>query len=174
MADFEQAFQYVMNNEDRGLTGRVTPEPKGGKARFGINSVAHPEADTDGFYEMPNDQALTYAQQICKYDYWQPIGGYDLADQTIANKFLDLAFNMSPKQATKLIQAAVNASRPLKQQIAVDGLAGAMTVAAINAADPVKLLASTRAQATEFYKHLAQNNPVLAPSLSGWLNRLNS
>src|SRR4051812_43024513 len=90
MTNFELAFDYVMKSEDSALSGVVTKEPEimgldpdissptYGKpividrplARFGINSHAHPEALAAGFYTMPHDEALAYAERVYKHGYW--------------------------------------------------------------------------------------------------------
>jgi hypothetical protein len=43
MTDFLTSFNYTMDSEDHSRSGIVTPESLGGRARFGLNSVAHPK-----------------------------------------------------------------------------------------------------------------------------------
>jgi hypothetical protein len=70
-----------------------------------------------------------------------------------------------------LLQSAVNACGG---QCAVDGVLGPISIAQINALDPVKLLAEFKALAEQRYQQIAANNAQLAGDLTGWLARLNS
>src|SRR6185312_10015440 len=112
MASPEIAFKLTMLNEDRTLSGRITPDPARGDdkalARFGVNSAAHPKAVTDGLYRknpdgtpwMPNGTAYLYAADVFKYEYFSKIGGYQIKDQSIANKYVDIAFEAGVGEAT--------------------------------------------------------------------------
>lgn len=186
MADFKQAFTYVMQHEDPKLAGMVLKDPTKtdptAVARFGVNSERHPELVADGFFEvglmgptMPRDRALQIAEDTFKYEYFQHIGGYALVDQSIANKFADLAFNEGTLQATKLVQRAV--AEVLQHQrpaIADDGIPGARTIAAINACEPERLLPAIKDEAKKFYRLVAQEHPQFAKDLEGWLTRVDS
>ena len=166
MADFNAALSYLMDDEDRQRSGAVVPDPaandKTAKARFGINSAAHPEAVADGFYEMPKASALLYASNIYKLSYWVPIGGYQIICQDIANKFLSLAVNEGTHQATKIVQRALNqlfapvVKGPLP--LTVDGTCGPQTVAAINKANPEELLPAIKSYACQFLQDAAFRN----------------
>lgn len=169
MADFETACVHLLKIEDPELKGEVVPEPKGGKARFGINSIAHPELLAKGFYEMPHDQALQVAEDTYKYEYWNPIMGYQIADQDVANKFLDLAVNCGISPATKIVQRAINTVR--RVLITVDGVVGSRTIASLNAADVLLLLPAIRAQQKRHYLEIVSADPELEPYLNGWLTR---
>ena len=107
MANFEPAFDYMIKNEDYNLVGKVTTEPNGGKARFGINSVFHPEAIHDGFYEMPTDQALDYAKKIFERDYWDGRGFDKIGSQQLATKLFDMAVNMGNGGEVGVLQEAL-------------------------------------------------------------------
>lgn len=175
MAAFEFAFDAMMRHEDSTLSGIITDEPNGGRARFGINSVAHPEVWGAGFFTMERCDALAYAAAFYKREFFEPIGGFQITDQSIANKFFDLAVNEGITQSTKIVQRAVN--RVLfngAPNLMVDGKPGMHTIDAINLAMPGALLQSIKDYAVQFYKDLAASNPKFAPYLSGWLARANS
>lgn len=70
MATYDPAFDYMIRNEDYSLSGVITPEPGGAKARLGINSAANPQAIVDGFYEMPLNDAIAYAKALYQKNYW--------------------------------------------------------------------------------------------------------
>jgi lysozyme family protein len=173
VADVQAAFMNTMSWEDPQLEGKVVPDPTkadpSAVSRFGVNSAAHPQAVRDGFYEMSRDAALQYAEDVYKYDYFQPVNGYGIVSQIIANKFADLAFNESPRQATLIVQRALKfADRN------IDGVVGTFTLAAINAADPNVLLVSIKAKAKDFYVEVVSKNPEKAADLPEWLRRVNA
>ena len=171
MANFNTAFMVVMRNEDPDLSGVVTPEPHGGKARFGINSLAHPEAVREGFYEMTNTEAWIYAEDIFKYDYWSKVWGYDIKDQNIANKFVDLAFNLAAAPATKIIQRAINSLHTVLV-LTVDGQVGPLTMTALNFENPELLMAAIKIYGTQYYKDILAAHPEFQKYYHGWIVRL--
>ena len=69
------------------------------------------------------------------------------------------------------LQSAVNACGG---QCASDGVVGPITIAQINALDPVKLLVEYKDLAAQRYTQIAADNAQLAGDLTGWLARLNS
>lgn len=177
MGDFRQACDFVLHNEDPEMTGKVVPDPTSDDpkavARFGVNSARHPEAVREGFFEMKTAAALQYAEDVFKYDYFNRIGGYQIVNQSIANKFADLAFNEGPEEATKIVQRAVNilllaGERPLD----VDGKTGPHTMVLINGLVPAQLLSAVKMEATAFYKLIASRDPAKEKYLAGWLRRV--
>lgn len=101
---FPIAFSYMLENEDPDSTGEVTDEPNGGKARFGINSIFHPEAVKAGFYEMEQDQGLRYAKGIYLKVYWNGRGFATIANQQVATKLFDTAVNMGNGGELEVLQ----------------------------------------------------------------------
>jgi lysozyme family protein len=177
-SQLEPAFLFIMGNEDQGLTGKVVTDSNGGRVRYGINSLANPEALAGGFYSMPNAQALQFAQGIFQNEYWNSMAGDALATgQIVVSKLADLVFNAGPRQGVKLIQRAVNSFRTANL-LKVDGICGAGTVAAINTflddTDVEALYAGILEQGKVFYQELATENPVeFTPELeAAWLKRL--
>jgi lysozyme family protein len=177
MAEFHKAADFVLKNEDPTLEGKVTPDPTRDDpkavARFGVNSAKHPEAVTDGFFEMGHDAALQYAEDIFKYDYFNIVRGYAIVDQGIANKLCDLAFNCGAIEATKIVQRALNSILiHLVPVLDVDGLPGARTIGTINACEPERLLPAIKSYAKDFYTSLAAREPWHEKDLQGWLKRV--
>lgn len=176
-ADMGKAWAFVLSNEDTTPpSGKVVSEPNGAMARLGINSHWHPEALGDGFYTMPLEQALLYAQKLFQYDYWNMILGYQIGSQVIASKWSDLCFNASPKESTTIVQRAANAVWPA-QPITVDGIAGAWTMARVNmiiAEIEEEFYDAIIAQGKTFYGELLAKHPdKFSPELEAeWLKRL--
>lgn len=179
MALFEPALTATLKHEDPQLSGIITKDPSrdhpDAVARFGINSGAWPKALTEGFYTMDRDAALIWASNFYKYNFFSPIGGYQITDQSIANKYFDMAVNQGIPQATKIVQRAVNnLLTPLQIGLAVDGKAGQHTINGINMSMPSALLGAIREQAKDFYVELVAANSKLRPDLDGWLKRAES
>lgn len=177
--DVAKTWAFVLSNEDyTPPRGEVTHEPNGGMARLGINSIAHPEALARGFFTMPLDQALQFAQDIFQYDYWNCMAGSALqTGQIVVSKFADLVFNAGPKQGVRIVQRAVNSFRTANL-LKADGICGAGTVAAINTflddADVEALYSGILEHGKVFYQELATDNPAeFTPELeASWINRL--
>lgn len=180
MADFDTAFNYMMDNEDRQRSGVVTSDPTADDpkaiARFGINSAAHPEAVAEGFYNLPSAQALLWAEGLYKCYYWLPIKGYKIICQDIANKYFDLGVNEGCAEATKIIQRASNQVLKLYVSgylpVTVDGICGPETLTALNQANPEELLPAIKAFATQFYKDVAFREKWPTRQLSALLSRV--
>jgi lysozyme family protein len=163
MADYNVAFSFMMDDEDWKRSGVVTDEPNGGKARFGINSLAHPEVPP-AFYQADPESALEYAKSFYFTDYWTQISGTLILDQDVANKYLDLAVNLGVTQITKIVQRAAG--------VTDDGVLGPQTLRAINTSVADVLLSDIRAGAAKFYQELCDSDPEKYQNdIKGWLAR---
>lgn len=172
MADFSKAYLATMAFEDARSSGAVTSEPDGARARFGINSLAHPYLP-ETFWTGPADEAKEIAAQIEKNGYWSPLRLDEVVDQNIANKLFDMAVNMGVGEATTLAQRAVN-NVPSYQPhflLQVDGVFGSKTLRTINALAPDQLLTALRDASAAFYRQLVLTHPDRAPWLNGYLKR---
>lgn len=167
MANFFDALAFVLRNEDPHLSGIVTND-SGGRTRFGIAERSHPELG-DEFYFGPAEEALATARSIYRSEYWEPICGDSVADQTVAAKLFDMAVNMGVRQAVALCQSAVNALATMR--LAEDGVFGPRTLEAVNRADGTALLARLREVSAAFYLHIATIRPEAQEYLRGWLAR---
>lgn len=86
----DRAINTVLQNEDRGLTGKVTND-SGGVTKFGISSHSFPGLDVANL-------SLADAKTIFKNDYWDPIGG-DGLPAALQVTALDAAVNQGVKNA---------------------------------------------------------------------------
>lgn len=89
-----------------------------------------------------------------------------IESQDVASKVFDLAVNMGPQQAHKLLQRAVRATG---RKVDDDGVLGPVTLAAVNEARPDTLLAAFRSEAAGFYRVLVARKPDQERFLAGWL-----
>lgn len=153
-----------MSHEDPGLTGKVTVD-SGCVTRWGISQRAYPDLDIKNL-------TLDQAAAICRRDYFEPVLGFQIADQRIASKLLDMAFNMGRKEAVLLLQSALNTNcQPRSALLKEDGVMGPGTLEAVNAADTSLLLIGLVDCARYHYRHIAQARPDEARYLNGWLAR---
>ncbi len=164
MSSFDLAFDYMIRNEDYNLTGIVTPEPGGGKARLGINSFANPQALTDGFYDLPLNDAIAYAKTLYQKNYWDSHGFDAVNNQQIATKLFDVAVNMG------------NGAEHIEVALAVRSAVGPTAVnilTALNTTDPNVFLADLVEVLKEHYHAIYNANPSkYSPNtLIGWLAR---
>jgi hypothetical protein len=188
MAQFEPAFNFGMDHEDPKREGKITRDPSRDHpdafARFGLNSGWHPDLVQKGYFQfapdatprMPNDQALLLAADVYKQEYWEGVHGYQIADQSIANKIYDIALTDGVKEAVAIVQRACN--RALGgvfgfTPLAIDGAMGLQTITAINACSPVNLMPMIKACAIEYYRACAVANPQQGKNLPGWIRRVN-
>ena len=163
MADFEPAVTITLQHEGGFYHNQATGEivNHGITLKFVQTSGYQPDAD-EAFI-----QNLTTAEASAIYQtyFWSRYSLGSIDDQSLANKAFDLTVNMGPA-ALKLLQSAVNC--------AADGVLGPISIAQINARDPVELLAEYKELAAQRYQQIAADNPQLAGDLTGWLSRLNS
>lgn len=168
MADFLTACTYMLQNEDSQLSGEVITDNDGGTTRLGLDSNANPELLTNGFYTVPVTQAIPMAQAVYQAKYWSEIWGDQLISQRVASKFLDMAVNENPPQATKLLQRAAFGTAYGPQ---IDGVMGIKTLHAINDDNEDALLTSVVVWSKWFVHQVVLNKPADAKFLDGWLIR---
>lgn len=166
MADVLIAAAYVLKNEDRRRTGKVTTD-EGGKTRFGVAQKFHPQLD-EAFYTMPVDQAYEMAREIYANEYAAPIKLKLFASQPVANKVLDLAVNAGNTAAAEILQTAIVAAGTI---IVVDKKIGPATVAALNSCDQGKIMDQLIVLSEAFYRKVALRNASPAYELASWLAR---
>jgi lysozyme family protein len=164
VADFQPAVAITLQNEGGFFHNPVTGEivNHGITLKFVRSSGYQPDANEDFIRNL----GIAEACAIYRTYFWDRchIGAID--DQSLANRVFDLTVNMGPP-ALQLLQSAAG-------QCAVDGVLGPISIARINALDPVKLLAEYKKLAAQRYTRIAADNAQLAGDLAGWLARLNS
>ena len=155
---YDLAMALVLKNEGGYVNN---PSDKGGETKYGISKRAYPDLDIKNLTKE-------YAMSLYKRDYWEKFPYYEIKDDKVAIKIFDLSVNMGLQQAIKLLQRAISACGfPLVD----DGIAGKLTLAAINKPNPNTLLDSLRWEAANYYQGLANKNPSQKVFLKGWLNR---
>ena len=163
MAEFDPAYNYMIQNEVRGygtpnaIYYSNHPSDPGGETAWGITiAVARKALYSAPMKAMREDEAKT----IYFRNYWR-FGGVN--DQRVASKLFDMAVNMGVSRAVRIVQGLVGAS--------VDGSWGPKTEAAVNAANPDELLPALADACAEFYNGIVRAKPDQSVFLKGWLRR---
>ncbi len=175
MADFNKAIPYILENEGGYI---VHPSDPGGATNFGISlrflRAIGLDIDQDGDIDADDIKSLNgeNSSEIYKKYFWEAAGYKDLDNQAIATKVFDLAVNMGPSRANKILQKSANIVLR-NNKLVVDGIIGSQTIQAINLINS-KLLEDLICQAAaQYYSELANKNPKLRIFLTGWLKRAN-
>ena len=138
--NFDQAFDILLKHEG-GFSDH--PADPGGKTRFGITEAVAREVGYRGdMRELP----LDLAKRIYKDRYWDAVRAEELPE-AIRYAVFDAAVNSGPRQAARWLQRAVG--------VKDDGIIGPVTLAAVRAADPERLLRRMLAQRLRFMTGLS-------------------
>jgi lysozyme family protein len=167
MADFEKAYQFMIPNEvirygdPRCIFYSNDPDDKGGATAWGVTEeVARKHGYTGDMIDFTEAQS----REVYREDYWKYDG---ITDQRVASKLFDMAVNMGPERAHKIIQMIVFPLNPERR----DGVFGPKTLAAVNAHDPHELVAELAKSCGTFYRGLVAKEMKNQKFLTGWLRR---
>src|SRR5438270_12221747 len=106
MANFDQAYAYLMSFEDAGMAGKVTKDA-GGRTRFGIAERFHGYLTSTGFFDkMPREEAIMLAKSTYEHGEWAAMQGESIVSQELANKMLSLAVNLGTRMVVRWAQEA--------------------------------------------------------------------
>ncbi len=149
------------------------PADPGGATNLGITLATFQRYAQSLLGEAPTLEALRaltpeQAGAIYKQEYWDKLDGDQIASQPLAEILFDFYVNAGT-EAVLLLQ------RILRQlgatDLALDGEMGPATLAALQAADQAQVYALYRQGRIDYYERLAQERPVDAKFLQGWLAR---
>ncbi len=158
---FDQAFAIVVGEEGGYTADPADPgnwtggAPRRGVCRgtrWGISAAAYPELDIRGL-------GLADAQAIYRRDYWDRVSG-DALPAPLALLVFDAAVNNGVSRALRWLQAAAG--------VAMDGIAGPATLAAVRARPVQALCAEVQAQRLMYMAAL----PTWPHFGLGWARRL--
>lgn len=172
MANYDQAFQLVLNNEG----GYVNdPDDPGGETYKGIarkmNSKWPGWVNVDMAKQKPNfpgnlendAQLQDEIKTFYRINYWDKIKGDDLTSQEVADSIFDFGVNAGTGTSARLAQMVVDAT--------ADGVIGPNSVAKINAFDPEFFLASFALAKIARYINIVKKNPSSKKYFYGWVKR---
>ncbi len=151
MSGFDTALDLILDLEGG---ERVTEDPAdpGGLTKWGISARAYPDLDIRNLSR--EDAAAIYRR-----DYWQPLG-CDEYPYATALMLFDTAVNQGPGTAARLAQSVAG--------VAVDGILGPKSRAAIAAAHPVAFTAGMAVARLDRYRHARAANRFFR----GWAARV--
>ncbi len=152
----------VLQREGGSYTDR--PADHGGPTKWGITQAslasyrgaAVTPAEVEGL--SADDARALYAEL-----YLHRPGFAGIADARLRGLVVDCGVLHGTGEAAKWLQAAA--------KVKGDGVLGAVSLAAINAADPARLYGATLAARLVFLGRLITRDPSQAPFAAGWLAR---
>jgi lysozyme family protein len=176
MADWNTAYNWMMNNEDSTRAFAQVPDPcPAGVAGpcyaiGGVNSGAWPgEYAAIAAADQTDRQPLV--QQFYENHFWDNWYAQLNSDE-LCKRVFDFAVNGGTGASVRCLQRAVNGLAAAgTAPIAEDGGWGPATVGAVNAADPAALVTAFQDARVAFYESLAAADPNKAKYLNGWTAR---
>ncbi|RMG56321.1 MAG: hypothetical protein D6717_06800 [Gammaproteobacteria bacterium] len=141
------------------------PADRGGATNYGITQQTL--AEFRGHPVTVNDvRALSEdeARSIYLQRYIQEPGFDQIADAPLLGLVVDCAVNHGPDRAARWLQEAAG--------VAVDGVVGPVTLAAVNGGDGKALYRKVLARRCRFYGALIARDPRQAAFAAGWAVRL--
>jgi len=159
MADFDTAFNWLMDSEDPERKFEPIPDV-GGKAIAGINSHSFPTAYARiAALSQPSRVASVYNFYLGYF--WTPSWFSQLTSNEVTKRVFDAAVNMGSSVAVKLLQ------RCLPLDVARDGIWGPDTIRAANRMPENALVEAFKKERREYYMSIPNNEKYL----KGWLAR---
>jgi lysozyme family protein len=174
MADFNSFFPTLLKHEGGFVDD---PDDPGGATNKGVTMGTFQQCarrllgiqpTLDNLRTLSDSQAGT----IYKALYWDKVHGDQIGLQPLANIVFDFQVNAGAN-ASRLLQTVLNA-QGVQPQLAVDGVIGAGTLAALKQANATAIYAAYKTGRRDYYTNLVKKNPKLGKFLKGWLARVES
>ena len=149
---FPQIFEYLMNIE--GVYSN-DPDDPGGETRWGISSVAFPDA---------NIRTREDAKEFYRINFWEKYKCDQIKSIILAAEIFVAVVNVNAVKVIGYLQTACN---NLGASLEVDGLIGPKTISFLNSFKHPKAIVS--GLEGEMYKHYVEQGKK--KYISGWLIR---
>jgi lysozyme family protein len=121
-----------------------------------------------GFYQTNRDEALAIAEEVYSNEYIPHLDLAQINRTAVAIAILSFAVVEGAGRAVLILQRVLVAMGfPLVQ----DGSVGPKTIAAINAADPLRLVMALVRAHRSYFQQIVANDPSQSKWLNGWNNR---
>jgi len=165
ISNWQQAFEQMLKSEggfsdDERDDGNKLPDGRKGSTMLGVTQY---NWEQHVGHQVTHDQMrkLTSAdvEPLYKKKYWDVVRADELPSG-IDYAVFDMGVNAGPGRSVKLMQSALG--------VTPDGGFGAITMAAVQAADPVKLIEKFSQEKETFYRSL----DTFTVYGTGWLNRV--
>ena len=161
MADFEHAFQRLMQNEG-GFTLSNNPADRGGQTYAGIARRMQPAWPGWAYIDRGETPPTDMVRSFYRAEYWDRVRGDEITSQRVAENLFDFHVNAGGA-AIKLAQIVAGAIP--------DGSIGPKTLAAINAADPALFVSAYALAKIARYRDIVTRDRSQGIFLLGWINR---
>lgn len=146
------------------------PDDLGGATNMGVTIGTYEAYCRKKGYPRPTIERLKNLTkegwaEIFKTMYWDRWKADGINSQAVANIVVDWVWSSGVhgiKRPQKLLG------------VVADGLVGAKTIAAINAADPRKLFDAIKADRAKFIDEICKARPKNEKYRKGWMNRINA
>lgn len=183
MSDFGAAIPVILVHEG-GSRFTDIPGDKGGPTKWGLSlnrfwlgtdpddfpqlgvKLSFPAPTTADDVRVLTQQQAEETYRLC---WWERFRYGRVNDQRSSTKVFDMAVNMRRPVAHRLAQRAAN---DLGAHLALDGLLGDRTMAAINAVDGTQYLTALCHEHLAFYQELVAHDPTHNNQFkAGWFAR---
>lgn len=151
---FEAEITRTIDHEGREYT--EDPDDYGGGTKFGISKRYFPDVDVRNLTEPQ-------AVELYRQHFYTERRLNEVADIRVRWKLFDMCVNPGYSVAARSVQRLL--------YLAVDGVIGSHTIAAINAANSEKLLAGLVKEHVKSYVYATISRPVNLKYLEGWVDR---
>lgn len=180
MANFDVAFNWMMDNEDQPRSYALVPDPvpvrpsdsadvaaakRAAYAVSGINSFWHTNQYM-AISRLPQEQRGPAVESAYQTDFWnQWMAGCD--SDEVVKRVLDCEVNNGPGTGVKLLQESINAITGI--DMTVDGAWGPNTMAATNNCNEAMLVSQFKRQRAALYQGIYKEDPSVP--IKAWLAR---
>lgn len=146
------------------------PDDLGGATNMGVTIGTYEAYCRKKGYPRPTIERLKNLTkedwaEIFKTMYWDRWRADEIKNQSVANIVVDWVW-ASGVHGIKRPQRLLG--------VVADGLVGAKTIAAINAADPKKLFEAIKADRAKFIDEICKARPKNEKYRKGWMNRIDA
>lgn len=162
MAQFEPAFEIMMNNEG-GYKLTNNKNDRGGQTYAGISRKFWSNWAGWAYIDRNEIPPTALVRDFYKTNFWDVIRGDDIIDNRIASSIFNFAVNAGIKVATKLAQIVVS--------VTPDGSIGEKTLAALNASSPTTFIPNYALAKIARYRDIVERDKTQLVFLKGWINR---
>lgn len=167
MANVEKLVPFILKWEGGFVND---PDDLGGATNRGVTLATYMQYCRKKGYPVPTVERLKNLSnrewtEILKTMYWDRWLADQIVNQSVANILVDWVW----------ASGIHGIKRPQKiLGVAVDGIAGSRTLAAINAKDAKELFFAIKADRTRFIDETCKARPANEKFRKGWMNRINN
>lgn len=166
MADVNKLVPYILKWEGGFVND---PDDLGGETNKGVTFKTYkyyrkkrglPEPTIADLIRLSDEEF----EDILKTLYWNQCKADYIESQSVANIFVDWAWNSGTITAIKEVQRVLG--------VKADGIVGPITLSAINSESPLPLFGSIKQARIAYIDRICKARPANEKFRKGWLNRI--